>query len=98
MLTKKELLNYKKSKGKIIPTFINPDDPLLNEFSETLVSYFSTCHGLNRENIEQAVEQIITTFTIDPVVQKGLLKLLLIGLRLSLHMKVKFLNLETAYF
>ena len=77
MLTKKELLNYKKSKGNIIPSFIKPDDFVLNKFSESLVSLFSNSLGLSRADLEQETACILSAFEIDSIIQKGLLKLLM---------------------
>lgn len=76
MLTKKELLKYKKSKGSIIPAFIKTDDPILNKFSESLVSLFANSLGQSRADLEQGSICMLSAFEVEPTLQKGFLKLL----------------------
>ncbi len=76
MLTKKDLLNYKKLKGHIIPFFINPEDSNINKFSENLVSLFSNALGKSRTDLDQESACILSAFEMEPTMQKGFLKLL----------------------
>jgi uncharacterized protein len=76
VLTKKDLLNYKKSKGNIIPSFVKSDDLILNQFSESIVSLFSNSLGQSRANLEQESVGLLSAFEMESIVQKGFLKLL----------------------
>ncbi len=76
MLTKKDLLNYKKLKGQIIPYFINPEDPIINEFSKNLVSLFANALGQSRSDLDQESICVLSAFEMEPTIQKGILKIL----------------------
>lgn len=75
MLTQKNLLNYKKLKGKILPVFIDATNDLLNEFSGVLIEIFMSSLGKTRKEIENQTEDFIAAFDIDSTVAQGLLKL-----------------------
>ena len=75
MLTKKELLKYKKQKEKLLPCFIDPLNPILIEFNETLFEIFSQCLGKTRKEIECETDDMMNAFDVNAVVALGLKKL-----------------------
>ncbi|BBH53190.1 hypothetical protein JCM31447_16330 [Fluviispira sanaruensis] len=76
MLTKKELLRYKKSKGKIIPQFIDVNDILLNEYAEDLINIFLNAVDKKRKEIEDEISHLNTAYDLPVELQKGFTKLL----------------------
>ncbi|WP_186644436.1 DUF790 family protein [Fluviispira vulneris] len=76
MLTKKELLRYKKSKGKIIPQFIDINDIVLYEYAENLINIFLNAVDKKRKEIEDEVLHLNSAYELPVEVQKGFIKLL----------------------
>ncbi len=75
MLTKKELLKYKKIKGKFIPCFIDPACVTLQEFAIFLCDIFVNSVGKTRKEIENQVDEALPIFDVDSTVAQGLKKL-----------------------
>ncbi|WP_161597551.1 DUF790 family protein [Fluviispira multicolorata] len=76
MLTKKELLLFKKNKGKIIPLFIDAKDPLLLEYAKDLIEVFLNSLGKKRRELEEEISHINSVYDYSNELQKGIVKLL----------------------
>lgn len=77
MLTKKELLNFKKSKGRILPKFISSDNPELLQLAKSALQIFNNAIGLTRSEIEELIEQqLFIDINVEEIFLKGLVKLL----------------------
>ncbi|APJ03753.1 DUF790 family protein [Silvanigrella aquatica] len=73
---KKELLNYKITKGKIIPNFINANDPNLLEFANSLIKIGSNSIGLTKAEIDIELNSAANLFHIDDIIKKGLISII----------------------
>ncbi|MBX9839696.1 MAG: DUF790 family protein, partial [Silvanigrellaceae bacterium] len=76
MLTKKELLNYKKYKGNIKPIFINIHDEELNLFCQNIIEIYNNSIGNSKIVLEEEVKSISSVIDIDIKIKNGLIKLL----------------------
>ena len=77
MLTKKELLNFKKSKGRILPKFISSDNPELLQLAKSALQIFNNAIGMTRSEIEELIEQqLFIDMNVEEIFLKGLVKLL----------------------
>ncbi len=77
MLTKKELLNYKKTKGHIVPKFISNSEESLIKLADNYIEVFSAAIGLVQSELdEQIAVACVDSLEVEQIVQKGLLKLL----------------------
>ncbi|WGL60589.1 DUF790 family protein [Pigmentibacter sp. JX0631] len=89
MLTKKELLNFKKSKGQILPKFISSSDPELLNFARSALQVFSNAIGLTRYEVEEQIEQqLLIESSIEEIILKGIIKLL--------HDRLKYAEVMTS--
>lgn len=78
MLTKKNLLNYKKSKGYILPKFISAKDTELLNFAAECINILANSIGLTKSELEAQIEELCATFDeIDVLLKNGLCKLLI---------------------
>ncbi len=75
MLTKKELIKFRNSKGKLHPAFIDVNDENLIALSQALCDIFSKSFGKTRREHEEECDQLLSLFEVTPVVAQGLLKL-----------------------
>jgi predicted nuclease of restriction endonuclease-like RecB superfamily len=76
VLTKKELLNYKKYKGNIKPIFINIHDEELNLFCQNIIEIYNNSIGNSKIVLEEEVKSISSVIDIDIKIKNGLIKLL----------------------
>ncbi len=75
MLTKKELLKYKKQKDKIVPIFIDPKCESLQEFAVALCDLFENSLGKTRKQIEEEANELISAFDVENITALGFKKL-----------------------
>ena len=76
MLTK-DLLQYKRKKGQILPQFVNPVDNQLLAIAEQLIAVFEVSPNTPRATLLESSKQIIDSTPEAPIVKRGLEKLLL---------------------
>lgn len=76
MLTKKELLNYKKYKGKIKPIFIDIHDEQLSLFCQNMLEIYNNSIGNSKIVLEEEVKNLSSVVDIDIKIKNGLIKLL----------------------
>lgn len=72
MLTKKEHLLFKKSKGHIIPKFIDTNDCELQDYSQALIEVLKTSLGKTRKEIEGELQNIHLAFEGEENLKKGM--------------------------
>lgn len=75
MLTKKELLKYKKQKEKLVPVFIDTQNSLLLEFAESLLEIVSHSLRKTQKQIEEEMNHILCAFEVEQILAQGLKKL-----------------------
>jgi uncharacterized protein len=75
VLTKKELLKYKKQKEKLVPVFIDTQNSLLLEFTESLLEIVSQSLRKTQKQIEEEMNHILCAFEVEQILAQGLKKL-----------------------
>ena len=76
MLTK-SLVRYRLRKGKIQPSFIDPEDTALLGSAADLIEIFEQGVGLGREALSEAASEIVEVSPFEAVIARGFEKLLL---------------------
>ncbi len=75
MLTKKELLRIRKSKGRLYPLFISTSDPLFLELATHLCEVLTHCLGKTKHDWEEIFDEASSMFDVHEQVFLGFKKI-----------------------
>lgn len=75
MLTK-SLVRFKVYRGKVKPSFIDASNEALLFLAEQLIAIFKAVKGCTREALEDETNQLVTAFSGEAMIARGMVKLL----------------------